>query len=92
MFLREITAASASKFEQDVKYLNGLFGKTDNIEACVVRISGKKGLANYSRKFGGRRLDLDQTLRISSPTNVLLFYKHDVKYLTTLEVLAIQNI
>ena len=86
MFLREITAASASKFEQDLKYLNKLFGNTDNIEACVVRISGKKGLASYRRKFADRRLDLDQTLRISSPTDVVLFYKHDVKYLSTLEV------
>ena len=73
MFLREITAASASKFEQDVKYLNKLFGKTDNIEACVVRISGKKGIASYSRKFADRRLDLDQTLRISSPPTLCLF-------------------
>jgi hypothetical protein len=67
MLLRELTAASASKFEHDVRYLNKLFGTTSNIEACVVRISGKKGIASYSRKFGDRRLDLDHTLRVSSP-------------------------
>lgn len=52
----------------------------------MVRISGKKGIASYSQKFADRRLDLDQTLRISSPNDVVLFYKHDVKYLPTLEV------
>lgn len=79
MFLREITAASANKFEQDVRYLNKLFGNTDNIEACVVRISGRKGIASYRHKFADPLKD--QTLRISSATDVVLFYKHDVKYL-----------
>lgn len=75
MFLRELTAASASKFEQDARYLNKIFGTTSNIEACVVRISGKKGITSYSQKFAdpksNRRLDLSKTLRISGPTDVV---------------------
>lgn len=73
-----------SKFEHDVRYLNKLFGTTSNIEACVVRISGKKGIASYSHKFADPLKD--HTLRISSSTDVVLFYRHDVKYLPTLEV------
>jgi translation initiation factor 2 beta subunit (eIF-2beta)/eIF-5 len=88
--LREITAASDSKFEQDVGYLNKLFGTTSNIKACVLRISGKKGSESYSQKFAdpksNRRLDLDKTLRISNLTDVVLFYKHDVDYLPTIEM------
>lgn len=84
MLLREITVASASKFEQDVRYLNKLFGTASNIEACVVRISGKKGIASYNQKFADPLKD--QTLRISSLTDVVLFYKHDVKYLPTMEM------
>ena len=84
MFLRELTTASASKFEQDVRYLNKLFGTASNTEACVVIISGKKGIASYSQRFADPLKD--QTLRISNLTDVVLFYKHDAKYLPTLEV------
>ena len=84
MLLRELAAASASKFEQDVRYLNKIFGTTSNIEACVVRISGKNGITSYSQKFADPLKD--QTLRISSPTDVVLFYKHGVKYLPAIEM------
>ena len=48
------------------------------------KISGKKGIANYSQKFADPLKE--QTLRISSLTDVVLFYKHDVKYLPTIEM------
>ena len=90
MLTRQLKAASDSKFEQDVRYLNKLFGTISNIETCIVRISGKKGITSYSQKFAdpksNRRLDLDKTLRISNLTDVVLFYKHDVKYLPTIEM------
>jgi hypothetical protein len=84
MFLTDITGAANKKFEQDVRFLNQLFGTIDNIEACAVVVAGRDGRTNYSQRFGDP--DKEKTLRIVSRTDVVLFYEHSVKNVYPIEV------
>lgn len=71
MFLHDITGAASKKFDQDVKFLNRLFGTVSNIEACAVVVEGCEGKKNYSQKFGDP--NKEKTLRIVSRNNIVLF-------------------
>ncbi len=78
-FLQDIEKASASKFEEDVRYLKKIFDEVECIEGCVVRIIGNEGKDNYSRSFGNPLEE--RTLKIVSAggSDIILFYKHSVK-------------
>ena len=84
MFLREITGAASKKFDQDVKFLNQLFGTTSNIEACAVVVAGCDGKTNYSQRFGDP--SKEKTLRIVSRNDIVLFYEHGVKNVFPIDV------
>jgi hypothetical protein len=84
MFLTDITGAANKKFEQDVRFLNQLFGTIDNIEACAVVVAGRDGRTNYSQKFADP--SKEKTLRIVSRNDIVLFYEHGIKNVFPIDV------
>ena len=84
MFLRDITGAAGKKFDQDVKFLNQLFGTINNIEACAVVVEGCEGKTNYSQNFADP--NKEKTLRIVSRNNIVLFYEHSIQNVYPIEV------
>src|SRR6476660_2290137 len=84
MFLRDITGAASKKFDQDVKFLNKLFGTVNNIEACAVVVEGCEGKTNYSQNFADP--NKEKTLIIVSCNNIVLFYEHSIQNVYPIEV------
>jgi hypothetical protein len=76
MFLRDITGAASKKFDQDVEFLNKLFG--------TVVVEGCEGKTNYSQNFADP--NKEKTLRIVSRNNIVLFYEHSIQSVYPIEV------
>ncbi len=92
MTLRMLTARDNSKFEQDVKFLQRLFGTSDEIKACAVVILGEKGKSNYRKNYVNP--DSEKTLKIRSLNTTVLFYEHtriDFTYLNICEYVTMVN-
>lgn len=84
MFLRNVIALSSAKFEEDVRYLNKLFGTVDHIEGCIVRLQGSIGHNNYKSNF--RDPFEERTLIVEGINSVVLFFKHILKGLPEFKV------